>query len=252
MKEEKVKIKNSIGKNISAVINRPEKQTKKLAILCPGYLDSKDYDHLAFLARDLVKKDFTVIRFDPTGTWESEGSISEFSYTQNLKDIKSVKDYMMKEGNYNYILLGGHSMGGRMSLLYAPADHDISAVLVIMSNYKKSIGKIEEKWMKEGIRIDIRNVPGNENKKIQYLTPLSFLHDSNKYNVLDRIKELHIPILLIAGEKDVLCPPSFVKEIFDKANEPKKFFIIPNIGHDYRHYIDQIKMVNGVIIDNLK
>jgi pimeloyl-ACP methyl ester carboxylesterase len=250
---EKVKVKNSKGQNIAAVINRPEKQSEKLAILCPGYLDSKDYNHLAILAEELAKRDFTVVRFDPTGTWESEGSISDYSTTQYLKDIKSVKDYILEEGSFTFILLGGHSMGGRVSLLYAQIDPNISMVLAIMSSYKKGLGvNGDKKWQIEGAQVNNRDIPGNTNENKQYLTPVSFLRDSNKYNVLDGIGKLHVPILFIAGEKDVLCPPAIVQEIFNKANEPKKFIIIPNIGHDYRKSLSEIKMVNNEIIDYLK
>ncbi|MFH1392761.1 MAG: hypothetical protein ABIG90_03810, partial [bacterium] len=89
----KIKIKNSKGKNITAVINYPEIQTGKLAILCPGYLDSKDYDGLLKLAEALAEKGYTVARFDPTGVWESEGDISEYTMTQYLDDIKYILEY---------------------------------------------------------------------------------------------------------------------------------------------------------------
>ena len=110
MIEEKVKIPNSIGKNISSVISRSEKETGKLAILCPGFLDTKDYAGLVGLAKKLCAQGgYTVVRFDPSGTWESEGDISDYSMTQYLKDVKSVKEYMLKNGSYDYILLAGHS-----------------------------------------------------------------------------------------------------------------------------------------------
>lgn len=253
MKEEKVKIKNSIGQNITAIIHYPQKETRKLAILCPGFLDSKDYSHLILLAEELVKKDFTVVRFDPTGTWESEGLISNYNTTQYLKDIKNVKEYMFKKKNYNFILLGGHSLGGRVSLFYASTDSDISVVLAIMSNYHKAPNpNKEEKWKTDGIKINNRDLPDDIDKNKEYLTPYSFIQDSAKYNVLDIIKGLHIPIIFIAGEKDTLCPSSVVKTIFDKANEPKKFIILPNIGHDYRKNISEIKIVNNAIIKLLE
>jgi len=244
----KVQIKNSINKNISAVIHYSNTETGKLAILCPGYLDSKDYNGLLYLAQALAEHGYTVVRFDPTGTWESEGNISDYTTTQYLGDIKSVKTYMMSNGNYKLILLGGHSMGGRMSLLYAPTDPQISSVFAIMSNYQKALSKNEDKWKVEGMQINNRDIPRNKDEKRQYIVPFSFLEDSNKYNVLDTIDNLHIPVLLIAGEKDTLCSPEIMKTIFDKANEPKEFVIIPGIGHDYRHYPEQIKIVNDVLL----
>lgn len=246
--QEKVKIKNSIGKNITAVIHRPETETGKLAILCPGFLDSKDYNGLVELAKILVGRGYVVVRFDPTGTWDSEGSISEYNTTQYLKDIKSVKNYMTKDVNYNSILLGGHSMGGRMSLLYAPTDSEISAVLVIMSSYSKAPNPDkDEKWRNEGVQINNRDIPNLPNERRQYVVPSAFLFDSDKYNALNTLKEFHGPVLLFAGEKDILVLPAVVKTIFDNANNPKKFTIIPNVGHDYRKNVQEVKKVNEEI-----
>src|SRR3989344_8561901 len=126
MKE--VKIPNTKGQNIAAVVHHPETQTEKLAILCPGYLDTKDYDHLVTLADALAERGYTAVRFDPTGTWESEGEISDYLTSQYIKDVKSVLDYMLKEGNFIHVLVCGHSRGGMVSLLYAARDPRISAV----------------------------------------------------------------------------------------------------------------------------
>ena len=64
------KIPSSKG-NLAAAVHYPETKTERLAILCPGYVDSKDYKHLVGLAEALSKQGYTVVRFEPTGTWES-------------------------------------------------------------------------------------------------------------------------------------------------------------------------------------
>lgn len=254
---EKVKIQNSIGKNLSAVIHSPKEKTNRLAILCPGYLDTKDYNGLLYLAEALSEKGYTTVRFDPTGTWESEGSISDYTMTQYIKDIRSVKEYMLKNGNYNYILLAGHSRGGRVSLLYSSKDPDISMVVGIMPSVTSmprgaDKQRNNDKWKKEGVQISSRDIPGNENERKQFVIPYTFLEDSLKYNVLDGIQKLKSPLLLLAGELDTIILPEEVKSVFDKANEPKEFIIVPGVGHDYRHNIDEVKKVNEVIINHLK
>lgn len=44
---------------------------------------------------------------------------------------------------------------------------------------------------------------------------------------------------------------NFNEEIFDNVNEPKKFLVIPNIGHDYRHNDSEVKILNEKIADAL-
>lgn len=47
-------------------------------------------------------------------------------------------------------------------------------------------------------------------------------------------------------------PPREAKiEIFDNANEPKKFLLLEKIGHDYRLNDDEIKLANEKILEQL-
>lgn len=252
MQQQKVAIPSS-GKKLSAVIHYPAVKTEKLAIICPGYLDTKDYGHLVGLANDLTEKGYTVVRFDPLGTWESEGYVSDYSVTQYLKDIGSVLEYILHEGDYKYVLLGGHSLGGMVSILYAAQDPRISAALAIMSPYslveKMSQDRLD-KWEKEGFRTSLRDMPGTT-EKIEFCVPFTHPIDAKQYNVLDVVQNLHVPLVLIAGAVDDVVQTKEVQAIFSKANEPKKMVIIDGIGHDYRHNQDEIKKVNGKILELL-
>lgn len=247
---EKVKIQS--GKNkLSAVISRPDEKTERLAILCPGFIDSKDYDHLVYLASELAGKGFTVVRFDPTGTWESEGLIGDYTDTQYLEDIRNVLKYMLEDCDYKYILLGGHSHGGLMSLLYAATDSRVSEVLAIMAPSPDTLVKQKRiKWETEGFRFTSRDIPGTTEIK-EFRVPYSHLQDRDKYNVLDEVKKIHVPIIFVAGELDSVVLPEHVKQIYDAANEPKKFILMKGISHDYRKSLDKINIVNKKILEEL-
>lgn len=248
---EQVKIQNSEGKNIAATIHRPEKQTDWLAILLPGYLDSKDYDHLVRLAEELIGRGYTVVRFDPTGTWGSEGSISEYLTSQYIKDVKSVLEYMLAHGNYTHVLLGGHSRGGMVSILYAARDPRISTVVGIMPSSGRSLmGRRREEWERDGFSVSHRDVPGSTEKK-EFRVPYAHTMDRDQFDVVQDVKKIHVPIIFIAGELDTLVLPEDVKEIFDQANEPKQFASIKGIGHDYRHNLSEIQIVDDKILEML-
>lgn len=247
---ENVKIPSSKG-NLAAVVNHPEKQTGKLAILCPGYLDSKDYKGLAGLAEMLNEQNYTVVRFDPTGTWESEGDISEYTTTQYLEDIKSVLEHMLSREDYKEILLGGHSRGGQMSILYAARDPRISMILGIMPSSGPLKGLQREDWEKTGVGISQRDLPDDGSRTREFRVPFSHVLDRDKYDAVGDIKKIKAPVILIAGELDELVLPSDVEKLFNNANEPKKFIVIPDVGHNYRHNDDEVKLVNEKILEQL-
>jgi pimeloyl-ACP methyl ester carboxylesterase len=239
--------------NLAAVIHYPETKTERLAILCPGFLDTKDYTHLVKLAEELTERGYTVVRFDPTGTWESDGDISDYTTTQYLADVKNILEYMLREENYKHILLGGHSKGGFIAMLYATRDPRISVVLSIMSPYwlgRPSNKEILDKWEKEGYRQSFRDIPGKTEKK-EFRVPYAHAVDRLQYNVLNEINKFHGSLILVAGELDKTVLPEDINLVFDKANEPKKLITMRGIGHDYRHSDKEIKIVNKRMLGQL-
>ncbi len=250
MKIEKIKIATKDGK-LAAVINQPEKQGDKLAILCAGFLDSKDYKHLASLAQALAERGYVVARFDSAGVWESEGDISQYTITQYLEDIKSVLEYMLSQHEYKNILLGGHSRGGQMSILYAAQDSRISVVLGIMPSSGAITGNRRETWEKDGFGINQRDLPDDKDKTREFCVPFEHVLDRDKYDAVGDIKKIKCPVILITGELDTIVEPEDVKELFDNANGPKSFTIMPGMGHDYRHNEKEIKLVNEKVLEQL-
>lgn len=248
----KIKIPSSKG-NISAVINSPENNTENLAILCPGYLDSKDYSHLVELASRLSEHGYTTLRFEPTGTWESEGEISDYTTTQYIEDINHILDYMTQDKSYKHIILAGHSRGGQVAILYAAKDSRISLVIGIMPSSNRTMTRDRlESWEKRGIRVSHRDLPSDSTKEKEFVVPFSHAQDTKNYDVTVEVKNVKVPIIFVAGELDVVCFPKDVKEIFDNANNPKKFILIEKIGHDYRHNLEEINIVNNKILEAIQ
>jgi fermentation-respiration switch protein FrsA (DUF1100 family) len=72
-------------------------------------------------------------------------------------------------------------------------------------------------------------------KRFPYLPMDSYLKD--KYENINRIEGINAPLLVIHGALDDVIPLEFGQELFQVANEPKQFVIIPNAGHShmFRH-----------------
>jgi fermentation-respiration switch protein FrsA (DUF1100 family) len=54
----------------------------------------------------------------------------------------------------------------------------------------------------------------------------------DKYDSLDKITDVHAPLLLMHGEIDQTVPVKFGKQLFAAANEPKEADFIPGAGHN--------------------
>lgn len=247
---ENVSISNNKGQQLSANMYPSKTATHKLAILCPGYLDTKDYVHLVRLAEQLTGRGYTVASFDPTGTWGSEGSNEEYLTSQYLEDIKSVLEYMLSQAPYSSILLGGHSRGGQVAILYAAHDPRVTQILAIMPSHGPVEGSRREEWEKEGFKDSDRDIPGSTDRKYFHI-PFKHVLDRDQFDALGDIKKIKASIILIAGELDDLVTPEEVRQLYDAANQPKKYMILEGIGHDYRLNSKEVERVNIAILKEI-
>jgi len=250
MNIERIKIPTEKG-NLATVINYSKEPTKNLAVLCSGFLDSKDYKHLEGLAEVLSKRGYDVIRFDSIGIWESDGDISDYTMTQCLKDIESVINFMSEKKSYEKIFLGGHSRGGQHSLLFAARNPKINLVFAIMPSSGPIIGQRREEWEHSGFSVSQRDLPNHPNQKKEFRVPFSNVTDRDQYDVIGDMKKIKVPVFLIAGELDDIVQAESVRKLFENANEPKRFILMPSIGHDYRLIKDEISLVNETILKEL-
>jgi pimeloyl-ACP methyl ester carboxylesterase len=238
-----------IADGIAVSVHEAEGSTKG-CILSPGFLDSKDYAHLVSLAEELRRQGFTVARVDAFGTWASKGSIGEYSLSRRLKDIDEVVNFLKKEYGIKTLILGGHSMGGRVSALYAALQPGcIIGIVDIMGSM--SLGS-SLNWPEDGIYRSKRDLPNNSAQIISFEVPGSFVEDAAKFNPKELLAKLYLPMLFIAGGDDKIVTLERMREGFGYANEPKKFVVVPGIGHDYRKFTEQISLVNEQILQFIK
>lgn len=241
----------SLKGNVASVIHFPQIETDKLAILCPGYLDTKDYTHLVTLANALCAQGIVVARFDPIGTWQSEGDISEYTITQYLEDIRYVLAYMLQQHTFRTIMVGGHSRGGQVALLYAARDPRIGIVLGIMPSSGPITGTRREQWERSQVQISYRDLPNKKNQTKEFRVPFDHVIDRDQYNVVYDAQNIKASVVLVAGALDQTVPSDRVKQIFDSVRGAKKFLVLENIGHDYRLNDSEITIVNEKIIEHL-
>lgn len=61
--------------------------------------------------------------------------------------------------------------------------------------------------------------------------PVSWLL-KDRYNTLERISNVHCPLLVLHGAQDELVPVSHGEKLFQAAAEPKSFRALPQAGHN--------------------
>lgn len=246
---EKVFIKNKKGLRLAAVLHYPDKNKKYPAvILLHGFTGYKEEGHIEALANDLARNEFVAIRFDASGSGESEGSSEkEYRIESYLKDIEVVQDFLagLDFVDRQKLFIWGHSLGGSLAIIHSVDNSIIQAVCAVCAPTERTktnwFKRIIPKWKETGWFI--APIPNRKSLKIPYEAVV----DDSRYNSLDFVERIGKPLLMIVGKMDETVPKSQSKALFKKAKSPKFLFEV-DMMHNYDLEPDKITVVNTEVI----
>ena len=136
-------------------------------------------------------------------------------------DAKSAVNWLKSKGiKEENIILYGESLG--------------SAVAIEIAQNKKFAGIILESPFTSMVEMG---------KKYYPIFPVSFLL-KDRYESINKIKNIHIPVLVMHGKKDSIVPFEMGKKIYTSANSPKFYY--------FSEYDDHMIDYNKLLIEKLK
>ena len=247
---EKVNIKNRYGQNL-VVLVEPVPEQKGLAFIMHGLGGVKEAAHLEAMAEAFQKNGYTVIRFDTTNTFgESDGNYEDATITNYYSDLEDVINWSAKQNWYQEpFCLTGHSLGGICTALYAQTYPDKVKALAPISTVVSGKLSLESRiyrnnwrqWKKTGWTEHESSSKQGLIKRLKW----SHMEDRLKYDLLEKIDKLTMPVLLIVGENDGSTPPEQQKILFDQLPGDKELHIIKGAPHTFRErsHLNEIKAI---------
>ncbi|MBW2991448.1 lysophospholipase [Candidatus Woesearchaeota archaeon] len=231
---------------------------KGLAFVMHGLGGFKEEPHVRVMSQALLEKGFSVVSFDTTNTFgESNGTFENATTTNYYEDLIDVINWAKKQEWYKepYFLVG-RSLGGFCTALYAenhPEEIKALAPISTMVSGKLSFEAYPKdqlkKWEKTGWLIEkSRSKPGIT-KKLKW----NNMMDRMKYDLLEKVDKLTMPVLMIVGEKDVPTPVEHQNLLFEKLPGKKEIHIIKGSPHTFRkkEHLDEVKKIFLEWIDKL-
>lgn len=152
---------------------------------------------------------FDVLVFDYRG-WGLSTNVTP-TEAGLLADSKAARAWMLARigaGNENRLVYYGHSLGTAISTQLASVEPP--ALLVLESAFA-SIHDFE-----------------TDSSGMDF--PVGFIATSS-WPTVDRVKDLHMPLLLVHGRADEFVRPEFSEKIYANANEPKQLELVEKAMH---------------------
>jgi pimeloyl-ACP methyl ester carboxylesterase len=171
---------------------------------------------------------------------------------QILSSVERCADWLKKymEGRgYRDVILGGHSLGGAITLMYAIRyPQDLKGIIVISSGarlrvHPRYLMTCEEattgdrrQWyqmVEEIYRFTPNDYKQEIVEKQKAIGPAVMLNDflaCDKFDIMEKVQQIRLPALIICGELDIMTPVKYSNYLAAKISN-SKLVVIPEATH---------------------
>ena len=179
--------------------------TKPVLLWCHG--NAGNVSHRLGNIRELYHRGISVLIFDYRGYGRSTGSPSEWGMYQ---DALASYDYLIQQRRIppDRVILFGRSLG--------------SAVAGDLALNRPAAGLIVE-----GAFPSLQSMSDHH----YFGLPTRWFMNL-EFNLVDKVAQLQMPLLVIHGEKDSIVPVDLGRQVFEAAPEPKRWYVVPGADHN--------------------
>jgi pimeloyl-ACP methyl ester carboxylesterase len=193
------------GHQIAGILTTPG-GTDRLAVLCHGFLSSKNSATNRALTGMLIPQGIATLRFDFYGHGDSQGPFEELTAGTAVQQTLAALALAGSRG-YRKLGLVGSSFGGLVAIL-AAAEFDPLSCLALKCPVSDFPAMLREEFGATGMRRwqatnTIPNITGGQG---HIPLPFSFYEDCARYDVYAAATTLAVPTLIVHGDADEYVP----------------------------------------------
>ncbi len=249
-----MKITTSDNFELDVLYNKTE-DAKGIIVFAHGMTVDKDDEGIFVRAdKELQNMGFSTIRFDFRSHGKSQGkSVTDFTISNELKDLQAIMDFVQKEG-YSWIGLAGASFGGGVSALFAGNHPQLIQKLLLANpvlDYQKCFINPTTPWAKKHFEHVFDRLDKEGSIKIdskQFEMGRKLFEEMSKYHPCETLKAFMNPLLIIHGDKDSKVAFEDTYNCFqDLPNIRKKFDKIEGSEHGFHDEPFETKVTDMIV-----
>lgn len=257
----------SEGLSIVGSLYQPfSQQVDKLPgiVLCQGFAATKEMLLPAYAER-FAENGFAALTFDYRGFGGSGGEPGRLTPKLQIEDIKSAIFFLssLNEVDPNRIGLWGTSYGSANAIVAASEDRRVKCLSIQLAfgdgercisanmspeektRFKDTLINLSEKKKLTGreMMVPVSKILSDEQSKaflqknidkfpeLKIKIPFLTILETINYKPEQYLKNLHVPILIVGAEKDIVNPISETNSLYNLASEPKELVVISGATH---------------------
>jgi putative redox protein len=225
---ERITFPGGSGEPLAARLDLPAGPATAFALFAHCFTCGKDLRAATRIAATLTDLGFGVLRFDFTGLGSSEGEFANTNLTSNVDDLAAAAGWLRQHHRAPSLLVG-HSLGGAATLVVASQLAEVQAVATIgapsdaghvMKLFDRSLDEIAATGE---ATVDIAGRPFTVRRQL--------IDDLRSQLVLERVGELHRPLLVLHSPIDNVVGVEHAGRIFAAARHPRSFVSLDGADH---------------------
>ena len=225
---QKVTFTGSSGEELSARLDFPDGDTARFVLFAHCFTCSKDFIAARRIASGLVARGFAVLRFDFTGLGSSDGDFANTNFSSNVEDLLCAVDYLRRNFEAPVIMIG-HSLGGTAVLEAAGEIPELKAVATIGAPAEAA--HVAHSFLPHLDQIQAEGEAEVLLSGRKFTIRRQFLEDIHHQVVLEKVKQLHKPLLILHSPLDDTVAVSNAAAIFKAALHPKSYVSLETADH---------------------
>ena len=171
------------------------------------------------LAAALNRMGLSVLLFDYRGYGGNPGSPSEDGLAA---DARAAQEWLAAQPGVEQIVYFGESLGAAVAVGLAVQRPPAALILRSPFTSLADVAAVHYPWL------PVRRV----------------LLD--RYPSIDRIASVRAPLLVIAGDSDDIVPEQLSRRLYEAANAPKRYVVVPGAGPNDPARLDGTKMLDAL------
>ena len=234
------------GHKVAAVLTVPDNPTHHVAVLCHGFLSTKNSTTNKTLTRLLTDRGLATFCFDFFGQGESQGPFEALTTTLAVEQTTAAVNLVLAKG-FSRIGLVGSSFGGLVSILTASQRQDLAClalkcpVVDFAEEFRLEFGPDEmARWQATDT---IPNIMGGPARiRLRY----GFYEDCLGQIAYGPAERITAPTLIVQGDQDEFVPLHQSQQLFDALRGPKRLDLLPGADHQFTRSNDFRMMTTSI------
>lgn len=181
------------------------------------------------MAEAISKIGFDVYRFDLSGMGESDGNISDVTFSNHVEDIYEIIKYVQSVSLNKRVCVIAHCLGCSATLSNIISNPNLFREIVFLAPYYTTNEILTAFFSKESIA-QLSNESYTYRKGL--FAHASFFNESKQEDFVRKLKETPVTLNVIVPEKDQFIPVESSKKIFDTMPTINTVYL-PEADHNF-------------------